>query len=74
MKVAILVTLNREGILDYTGGPNVITRVFKSRQELRARAEDVMMEAGVMPLLKGSHAFKGRQPLEAGKGKAWVFP
>lgn len=45
MKVAILVTLNREGILDYTGGPNVITRVFKSRQELRARAEDVMMEA-----------------------------
>ena len=37
--------INREGILDYTGGPNVITRVFKSRQELRARAEDVMMEA-----------------------------
>ena len=32
-------------ILDYTGGPNVNTRVFKSRQDIRARAGDVMMEA-----------------------------
>lgn len=39
-----------------------------------SEGEDVTVEAGVMPLLKGSHVSRGRQPLEAGKGKTWVLP
>ena len=65
---------DRKILLDY---PDCLNHNHSYKREAGgslSEGEDVMMEAGVMPLLKGSHAFKGRQPLEAGKGKAWVFP
>jgi len=53
-------------ILDYPGGPNVITRVFKRSKRVRETIEDAVLMALQM---KRTQAKEYRWPLKTGKGK-----
>ena len=53
-------------ILDYPGGPNVITRVFKRSKRVRETIEDAMLMALQM---KRTQAKEYRWPLKTGQDK-----